>query len=397
MKFTAVLLLSLIALATAAPILSNVDNRIPISESGEIIPGSYIISFRKGVDITKAQALATSVNAKHFYHIENADAPFIGMAGEFSDNIVESLRFRSDLIEVIERNAIARTSARQNNPPSWGLGASSHTSAVNPGYYDYPDHSGVGVTIYIIDTGIRCTHNDFGGRCVFGARFGQGGQDDGNGHGTHCAGTAAGTQYGIAKSASLVAVGVLGPTGSGAWDDVISGINWAASDCNARGTHCVGSMSLGGGATTTVDNAANAFVTATRFMSVAAGNNNGNAANYSPARAADVFTVMAHEQFNGAARKASYSNYGTACQLWAAGSSITSAWSTSDTATNTISGTSMACPHVSGAAALAFTSGLGSTDRFAIENYINQQSTPNAISGVPAGTSTNALHVDTVF
>jgi len=397
MKFTAVFLLSLIALATAAPILSNVDNRLPISESGEILPGSYIITFRRNVDIAKAQALATSVNAKHFYNIPNADAPFVGMAGEFSDNIVESLRFRADLIEIIERNAVARTSARQNNPPSWGLGASSSTTAVNPGYYDYPDHSGTSVTVYIIDTGIRCTHNDFGGRCQFGARFGQGGQDDGNGHGTHCAGTAAGTQYGIAKAASLVAVGVLGPTGSGAWDDVIAGINWAATDCNSRGTKCVGSMSLGGGATTTVDNAANAFVTANRFMSVAAGNNNGNAANYSPARAADVFTVMAHEQFNGQARKASYSNYGTACQLWAAGSSITSAWSTSDTATNTISGTSMACPHVSGAAALAFTSGRGTTDRFAIENYINGQSTPNIITGVPAGTSTNALHVDTAF
>jgi len=392
-----VLLLSLIAVATAAPILSNIDNRLPILESGEIVPGSYIISFRKGVEITKAQALADSVGAKYFYNIENVDAPFVGMAGEFSDNIVESLRFRSDLIDVIERNAVARTNERQNNPPSWGLGASSSSTAVNPGYYDYPDHKGLGVFVYIIDTGIRCTHTDFAGRCTFGARFGQGGQDDGNGHGTHCAGTAAGTAYGIAKSASLVAVGVLGPTGSGAWDDVISGINWAANDCAARGANCVGSMSLGGGATTTVDNAANAFVTATRFMSVAAGNNNGNAANYSPARAADVFTVMAHEQFNGTPRKASYSNYGTPCQLWAAGSSITSAWSTSDTATNTISGTSMACPHVSGAAALAFASGRDTADRFAIENYINTQSTKSVMTGVPAGTSTNALFVHTGF
>jgi len=389
-----VLLLSLIALSTAAPILSAVDSRLPILEAGEVLPGSYIISFRKGVDVSKAQALATSVGAKYFYNIPNSASAFVGMAGEFSDSIVESLRFRSDLIETIERNAVARTSARQNNPPSWGLGASSSETAVNPGYYDYPDHSGAGVTVYIIDTGIRCTHTDFGGRCRFGARFGQGGQDDGNGHGTHCAGTAAGTSYGIAKAANLVAVGVLGPTGSGAWDDVISGINWAASDCNG---FCVGSMSLGGGATTTVDNAANAFVTAQRFMSVAAGNNNGNAQNYSPARAADVFTVMASEQFNGQARKASYSNYGTACQLWAPGSSITSAWSTSDSATNTISGTSMACPHVSGAAALAFASGRGSADRFAIENYINAQSTPSIITGVPAGTSTNALHVDELF
>jgi len=395
--FRYALFLALIAYSAAAPILSTVDNRLPILESGEIIPGSYIITFRKGANVEQAKALADSVGAKYFYNIENQDAPFVGMAGEWSDNIVESLRFRSDLIQVIERNAVARTSARQNNPPSWGLGASSSRTAVNPGYYDYPDHSGQGVRVYIIDTGIRCTHQDFAGRCTFGARYGQGGQDDGNGHGTHCAGTAAGTQYGIAKLAHLVAVGVLGPTGSGAWDDVISGVNWAANDCNAQGTNCVGSMSLGGGATQTVDNAVNAFVTGTRFMSVAAGNNNGNAANYSPARAADVFTVMASEQFNGQARKASYSNYGTACQLWAPGSSITSAWSTSDTATNTISGTSMACPHVSGAAALAFTSGRGSADRFALENYINSQSTPNIVTGVPAGTSANALYVHVAF
>jgi len=396
MQFTAVLLLSLIALSTAAPILSQQDNRLAIVESGEIIPGSYIISFRKGVDVVKAQALADSVGAKYFYNIENPESPFIGMAGEFSDNIVESLRFRTDLIEVIERNAVARTNHRQTNPPSWGLGASSSRTATNPGYYDYPNHGGAGVHVYIIDTGIMCTHTDFASRCHFGARFGQGGQDDGNGHGTHCAGTAAGTQYGIAKSANLVAVGVLGPTGSGAWDDVISGINWAASDCTARGTthRCVGSMSLGGGATQTVDNAANAFVTSHRFMAVAAGNNNGNAQNYSPARAADVFTVMASDSL---ARKASYSNFGTVCQLWAPGSSITSAWIGNNNAVNTISGTSMACPHVAGAGALAFASGHGTTERFAIEQYINLQSTPNVISGVPSGTSTAHLFVNEQF
>jgi len=387
-------LLSLVALSAAAPILSAVDSRLPIGEEGEIIPGSYIITFRRDASVERARALADSVDAKYFYHIENPDAPFVGMAGDFSDAIVESLRFRADLISVIERNAVARTSGRQENPPSWGLGASSSRTAVNPGFYLYPDHAGGQATVYIIDTGIRCTHNDFAGRCTFGARFGQGGQDDGNGHGTHCAGTSSGTAYGIAKQSTLVAVGVLGPTGSGAWDDVIAGINWAASDCTGN---CVGSMSLGGGATATVDNAANAFVTATRFMSVAAGNNNGNAANYSPARAADVFTVMASEQFQNTARKASYSNYGTACQLWAPGSAITSAWSTSDSATNTISGTSMACPHVSGAAALAFTSGRGSSDRFAVENYINAQSTPSIVTGVPAGTSTNALYVHEDF
>jgi subtilisin family serine protease len=389
MKYIALIAL-LVCSAYAAPLMEMV----PLSQEGDVIPGRFVVSAKKNVDVALVQALADSVSAEEFWHIKNEEtADFVGFGGHFTDAIVESLRFRTDLLEIIEATQIFRTSARQSNPPSWGLGASSSASAQNPGYYDYPDHAGAGSTVYIIDTGIHCTHNDFNNptRCVWGARYGQGGYADGNGHGTHCAGTAAGTSYGIAKKAQLVAVGVLGPTGSGSTNDVISGVNYSAGACTSN---CVGSMSLGGGASTSLDNAVNAAVSSRYFMSVAAGNSNTNAQNTSPARAADAYTVMATDS---AARKASYSNYGSVCQIWAPGSSITSTWSTSNSATNTISGTSMACPHVSGAGALAWASGRGSSSRTAIETYINSVATNNAISGVPSGTVNRFLRVSPTF
>jgi subtilisin family serine protease len=385
MKF--ILLALLVSCALAAPI-----DLVPFAEEGDIIPGRFVVQARVDVEESIVRALADSVGAEEFWHIKNEEtADFVGFGGHFTDAIVESLRFRGDVLLLIERSQIFRTNARQSNPPSWGLGASSSASATNPGYYDYPNHAGAGSTVFVIDTGIHVTHNDFGGRAVWGARFGQGGYADGNGHGTHCAGTAAGTSYGIAKSASLVAVGVLGPTGSGSTNDVVSGVNWSASNCNQN---CVGSMSLGGGASSTLDNAVNAAVSSRYFMSVAAGNSNTNAQNTSPARAADSYTVMATDS---AARKASYSNYGSVCQIWAPGSSITSAWSTSNSATNTISGTSMACPHISGAAALAWASGRGSSSRTAIETYINSVATNGAISGVPSGTVNRFIRVFVEF
>jgi len=380
----AILALCLISVALAAPLL-----RAPLHEEGDVIPGSYLVVMKDGAKLAQFQSLAQSVGVDKVWDIKDK---FFGFSGKFSDELVESIRMRTDLVEFVERDQIFRTSARQTNPPSWGLGASSSQSATNPGFYDYPDHGGAGVKLYVIDTGIRCTHNDFGNRCVWGARFGQGGEADGNGHGTHCAGTAAGTQYGIAKSASLIAVGVLGPTGSGSTADVVSGVEYSSDNCGTA-SNCVGSMSLGGGASTALDNAVNAAVDGRYFMAVAAGNSNANAQNYSPARAAGSYTVMATDS---AARKASYSNYGAVCQIWAPGSSITSAWSTSDTATNTISGTSMACPHVAGAGALAFTSGHGGAAN-GIENRINSHGVNNAITGVPAGTVNRFLHVNPQF
>jgi len=295
---------------------------------------------------------------------------------------------RDDLIEFIEADQVARAFGQQNNVPSWGLASvSSTTNSGSVTTYYYPDTAGNGATVYIIDTGIHCTHNDFGGRCSFGARYGTGGsgdQSDGNGHGTHCGGTAVGTSYGIAKRANVVAVGVLSPIGSGSFADVISGIEFSADDCPTA--VCVGSLSLGGGASTAVDQAVNAAFGAGLFQAVAAGNSATNAQNTSPARAEDAFTVMAYAS-NG--RLASYSNYGAVCEISAPGSDITSSWHTSNTASNTISGTSMATPHVAGVAAIAI--GAGSNTATAVWNRIQSTANSGTVAGIPSGTTADVL------
>jgi len=373
----------LAASALAAPIASR-DFPVALTMTGEVIPGSYIVQLKDGADKAMVDALAASVGAKRVTRI----GAYSMFSGDFSEEVLASLRFRSDIIDHIEANQVARAFGQQNNVPSWGLGAtSSPSNAPGATTYYYPDSAGQGATVYVIDTGIHCTHNDFGGRCTFGARYGNGGtgqQSDGNGHGTHCAGTAVGTAYGIAKLASVKAVGVLGPLGSGSFDDVIAGIGFAADDCDR--SVCVGSLSLGGGASAAVDNAVNAAYAAGLFQAVAAGNSGTNAQNTSPARAADAFTVMASDQRGSLA---SYSNYGSVCSITAPGSSITSAWYTSNTATNTISGTSMATPHVAGVAALKIA--LGSNTPNAVGNAILSSANSGTVSGIPAGSPDTVL------
>ena len=202
---------------------------------------------------------------------------------------------------------------------------------------------------YIIDTGIRSTHSDFGGRATSGYDAIDGGSaDDCNGHGTHVAGTVGGTTYGVAKGVSLVAVRVLDCGGSGTTSGVIAGVNWVTSNHGA-GQPAVANMSLGGGASSALDTAVSNSIADGVTYALAAGNSNANACNSSPARTPNAITVGATTSSDA---RASFSNYGTCVDIFAPGSSITSAWYTSNTATNTISGTSMASPHVAGAAAV---------------------------------------------
>ena len=205
---------------------------------------------------------------------------------------------------------------------------------------------------YIIDTGIRLAHGDFGGRATSGYDAIDGGSaDDCNGHDTHVAGTVGGSSYGVAKGVSLVAVRVLDCAGSGTTSGVIAGVDWVTAN-HAAGAPAVANMSLGGGASSALDTAvANSIADGVSYA-VAAGNGNRggaaqNACNYSPARVAAAMTIGATDKTD---RKASWSNYGSCVDWFAPGVSITSAWYTSNTATNTISGTSMATPHVAGVA-----------------------------------------------
>lgn len=231
--------------------------------------------------------------------------------------------------------------------PTWGIDRIDQRNLPLDSNY-HTDYDGSGVTAFVIDTGVLNTHNEFGGRASSGYDFIDNDYDatDCNGHGTHVAGTIGGSTYGVAKNVNVVGVRVLNCSGSGSNSGVIAGIDWVKN--NASGP-AVANMSLGGGASQATDDAVNAAVAAGITFVVAAGNDNSNACNYSPARAADAITVGSTTSNDS---RSSFSNYGTCLDIYAPGSSITSSWYTSNSATNTISGTSMASPHVAGVAAL---------------------------------------------
>jgi len=255
-------------------------------------------------------------------------------------------------VEFVEEDGVVRASEEATTDDAkcstqtgatWGITRTSE-KVLNPsGLYSYVDTaSGSGVTVYVIDTGIYIGNTDFGGRAVWGTNTVDSKTTDGNGHGTHCAGTIGVTTYGLAKQVQLKAVKVLSDSGSGSTAGVISGIEWAVKDKKGP---AVGSMSLGGGKSAAMNSATSNAVTQGLVMVVAAGNDNKDACNYSPASTPEAITVAASDNKD---TKATFSNFGTCVHLFAPGVQITSTWIGSPSAINTISGTSMACPHVAG-------------------------------------------------
>ena len=265
----------------------------------------------------------------------------------------------------VERDGIMKADATQTGA-TWGLDRIDQRARPVDGSYTYAG-TGSGVKAYIIDTGIRFSHADLGGRAIrgtdtvtsggilglFGGGSGSTNGEDCNGHGTHVSGTVGGSTYGVAKQVTLVAVRVLGCDGSGATSGVIAGVDWVTGNHQA-GQPAVANMSLGGGASSALDTAVQNSINDGVAYGLAAGNGNQlgmaeNACNTSPARVAAAMTIGASDANDA---KASFSNYGNCVDWFAPGVNITSDWYSSDTATNTISGTSMATPHVVGVAAL---------------------------------------------
>ncbi|ACA86652.1 S8 family peptidase [Shewanella woodyi] len=269
---------------------------------------------------------------------------------------------------------------------TWGLDRVDQRDLPLNSNYHY-DFDGSGVTAYVVDTGVLNTHNEFGGRASSGYDFVDNDNDatDCNGHGTHVAGTIGGSTYGVAKNVNVVGVRVLGCSGSGSNSGVIAGINWVKN--NAQGPS-VANMSLGGGASQATDDAVNSAVAAGITFVVAAGNDNSNACNYSPARAADAITVGSTTSSDS---RSSFSNYGSCLDIYAPGSSIKSAWYNSNSATNTISGTSMASPHVAGVAALYLDESPSSTPT-QIESLLSSRSSSGKISDARSGSPNKLVY-----
>nr|WP_255783936.1 S8 family peptidase [Lysobacter chinensis] len=360
------------------------------------IEGRYIVVLKD-----TAATLAQEVQSPNRPSVAAVAADMVGKRGRGRASIVTTYRnvlrgfvveaddealarlLADDRVAYVEEDGYMYVSATQNNA-TWGIDRIDQRDLPLSGTYTYDTTAG-NVHAYIIDTGIRATHNDFGGRVGSGytAINDGNGTNDCHGHGTHVAGTVGSATWGVAKGVSLYPVRVLGCNGSGSNSGVIAGMDWVAQNHTKP---AVANMSLGGGASSTTDQAVDRMVNAGVTVVVAAGNDNSNACNYSPARAASAITVGSTTSTDS---RSSFSNYGTCLDIFAPGSSITSTWSSSNTATNTISGTSMASPHVAGVAALYLANNPNATPG-QVTSAIENSATPNKV-GNPGSGSPNLL------
>ncbi|WP_329790079.1 S8 family peptidase [Lentzea sp. DG1S-22] len=381
MRKTATLLGSAVVIAAFAAPATAAAGEIRVSP-GENIAGSFIVKLKDDAVTASAQTLGSRFGGQvgHVY-----DAVFRGFSIRMSD--VQARRLAADpSVEYVERDQVVSIQATQTNPPSWGLDRIDQRNLPLDQRYTY-NTTGSGVNAYIIDTGVRTTHRDFGGRARNGYDFvdNDAVAQDGNGHGTHVAGTVAGTAHGVAKAATVYGVRVLNNSGSGTIAGVVAGVNWVA---NNHVKPAVANMSLGGGANTSLDNAVQGAITRGVTFAVAAGNSNTNAANSSPARVGAALTVGSTDRTDA---RSSFSNYGAIVDVFAPGSGITSAWHTSDTATNTISGTSMASPHVAGVVA-RYLQGNRNVTPAQVATAITSNTTDAKVTNPGPSTTTRLLH-----
>ncbi|KAH6663220.1 putative cuticle-degrading protease [Halenospora varia] len=343
-------LAALIVPLLAAP--TNPHLKIRNFQSTDVVEDSYIVVYKPDITADVISSHVASVSAS----IARRDTTS-GIGATYDLPLLKGYQVSADAATIaeiaakpevayIEKDGIVTTQALQTQSGApYGLGRLSHRAAGSTSYI-YDSTAGSGVTIYVVDTGVYLEHSEFGGRATWGANFISGSPNtDEYGHGTHCAGTAAGSTYGISKKASIVAVKVLDKNGSGTFSGVISGIQWVATNAVPNS---VLTMSLGGGFSSAVNSAVASAVNAGVTVVVAAGNSNADASGYSPASEPSAITVAASDSTDV---RASFSNYGSLIDVFGPGVNVLSSWIGGTTATNTISGTSMATPHIAGLAA----------------------------------------------
>ncbi|QRV88460.1 cuticle-degrading protease [Ceratobasidium sp. AG-Ba] len=361
------------AVAFVAPVLAAPTALPVVKYAGPTKADSYIIKLKDGVSkdshIARLLQAIGSLDSKVTYKYEDV---FHGYAGTFKGPILDFIR-RSSEVEYVQADTIYQIEYFEGDESLASRDVSEESSLARRA------SGGAGVTVFGIDTGILTTHNCFGGRASWGATYGGYASKDGNGHGTHTAGTAVGTTYGVATSAKIVAVKVCSDSGSCASSDIVAGVNYAVSHASGP---TVATMSLGGSADASIDSAVSSAISKGIHFTIAAGNSNVDAGTTSPARVAAANTIGAIDSSN---KKASFSNYGSVVDVWALGVNVLSAWIGSNTATNTISGTSMATPRVAGILAVALGE-YGSVSPASLSSSLKSHAQA-VVTGAPSGTT----------
>ncbi len=376
------------AMVTVAASPAAAEGEILGTANPTAIKDSYIVEFADGALRAQAvQSTAVSLAGKHGATVRHTYQHALrGFAATMSESAARKLA-ADPMVLRVEQDAAVSIAATQPNPPSWGLDRVDQRDLPLNASYTYPN-TAANVRAYIIDTGIRTTHQDFGGRAIFGVNTsGDGINTDCNGHGTHVAGTVGGAAFGVAKAAALTAVKVLNCGGGGSTATVMAGVDWVTG--NHVSGPAVANMSLGFPfAVPTLEQAVRNSIADGVVYAIASHNANIDACNYSPARTLEAITVNATEIND---TRAAFSNFGPCTDIFAPGVNITSAWSTSDTAVNTISGTSMATPHVAGAAALILSANPALNPQ-QVANTLYANATPNKVPN-PVGSPNRLLFI----